>query len=232
MKYYKTPKFARAITSTGFISITACCLIVIGAFAWFALSKNNKSPVLDKEKNNTPSYQQDNSSYNDDNDISYEEPEQIADVDESTTQVPYEETSQQEEVVSFVLPVDGQIIKNFSDTALQYSATYGDMRMHTGIDIACEKGSNIKSVSSGKVTSVVDDANYGRTITIEYANGISVKYCGMGSVNVLEGDNVRTGDIIGTSGEVPCECTDNPHIHIEVIIGGKSVSPLQALNLE
>ena len=33
------------------------------------------------------------------------------------------------------------------DSALQYSATYGDMRLHTGIDILCNTGTDIKSAA-------------------------------------------------------------------------------------
>ena len=130
------------------------------------------------------------------------------------------------------MPIEGNISKGYSDSALQYSATYGDMRLHTGVDILCDSGSDIKSVSSGTVKSVTDDAKYGKVITVEYADNITVKYCGMGSVNVKDGDSVTAGTVIGTSGEIPCECADNPHIHIEVTRDGNAVSPLEALNLE
>ena len=106
------------------------------------------------------------------------------------------------------------------------------MRLHTGVDILCETGSNIKSAGSGTVKSVVDDTNYGKIITVEHNGGITIKYCGMGSVNVKENDKVAAGDVIGTSGEIPCECADNPHIHIEVTVDGNITSPLAALGLE
>ena len=54
----------------------------------------------------------------------------------------------------------------------------------------------------------------------------------MGSVNVKENDKVVTGDVIGTSGNIPSECADNPHIHVEVILDGTNASPLVALGLE
>lgn len=235
MKYYKTSKFTRAITSTGFVTVLACALVAIGAFTWFALSKSNTITETPAESNKTPSYPKIDNSYNDDTTISDTTPKPSTDVAESQEEVPYEEPSQPEtpkEDISYILPVEGQISKNFSDTALQYSATYGDMRLHTGIDISCAKNSDVKSVSSGTVKSVVEDANFGKVITIDYSNGIAVKYCGLGSVNVVEGDNVHTGDVIGASGDIPSECTDNPHIHIEVLKDGKTVSPLEALGLE
>ena len=47
-----------------------------------------------------------------------------------------------------------------------------------------------------------------------------------------ENDKITTSDVIGTSGEIPCECADKPHIHIEVYVDGKITSPLEAMNLE
>ncbi|MBQ8740986.1 MAG: M23 family metallopeptidase [Clostridia bacterium] len=236
MKYYKTSKFTKAITSTGFVTIVACALIAVGAIAWFALSRDNT--VSETPSDNSQSQQEypdTNNSYNNTVEVPDVSEEPITDVDDDVSNVPYSEeepTEPVEEKPTFVLPITGNISKGYSDTALQYSATYGDMRLHTGVDILCETGSDIKSAGTGTVKSVVDDANYGRIITIEHMGGITVKYCGMGSVNVKEGNKVAAGDVIGTSGDVPCECADNPHIHIEVTVDGNSSSPLAALGLE
>lgn len=241
MKYYKTPKFAKVLTSTGFITMFACLLIAIGAIGWFTLSRNNKITETPGENNlSLPSYPDTDSSYNGEvTDPLNNADTPITDVDDDVTDVPYNDDTisvtpaiPEEETPSFVLPVTGNISKGYSDTALQYSATYNDMRLHTAVDILCEKNSNIKSVGSGTVKSVFEDANYGKVITIEYATNITVKYCGMGSVNVNENDNVSTGDIIGTSGEIPAECADNPHIHIEVYVDDQCTAPLEALGLE
>ena len=234
MKYYKTPKFARVITSTGFVTTLVLTLIAIGVFTWFALSKNYNVTETPDKNSETSSYPKTDNSYNSitSSDTSSNSSTEVA---ESEEEIPYEEPSQPqktEEKITYVLPVEGQISKNFSDTALQYSATYDDMRLHTGIDISCEKNSNVKSVSSGTVKSVVEDAAFGKVITIDYSNGITVKYCGLGGVNVADGDDVHTGEIIGTSGNIPSECTDNPHVHIEVLLDGKSVSPLEILGFE
>ncbi len=238
MKYYKTSKFTKALTSTGFVTIVACALIAVGAIAWFALSRSNSVSETPQQNNSAPSYPESDNSYNSKADTPDTTPETPAtDVNDELTEVPYSEEQeapkvQQEEKPTFVLPITGNISKGYSDTALQYSATYDDMRLHTGVDILCDMGSNIKSVGSGTVKSVVDDASLGKVITIEYTDNITVKYCGMGSLNIKENDKVATGDIIGTSGNIPSECADNPHIHIEVILDGKAVSPLAALGLE
>ena len=238
MKYYKTPKFAKVLTSTGFITVTACFLIAIGAISWFALSRSTKVEAP-KENNSQKEYIEDNNSYNENiaPDIIVEQPSN--DVNESLNNIPYENdnhitTSEnpKSEKQNFILPIEGNISKGYSDTALQYSATYGDMRVHMGVDILCDKGSNIKSVGSGVVKSVTEDIYLGKIIEIIYDEKITVKYCGMDNVNVKQNDKIAIGDIIGTSGDVPSECIDNPHIHIEAYVDGQCTSPLMALDLE
>lgn len=240
MKYYKTPKFVKVLTSTGFITMTACFLIAIGAIGWFTLSSSNNKIEEPSREQSQQEYPDTNSSYDSKVEIPDATPEQPSnDVNESVNDVPYSDnttdiqsTAPIQEKQSFVLPIKGNISKGYSESALQYSATYGDMRLHTGVDILCDKGSNIKSVGSGIVKSITEDANFGKIITIEYDNSITVKYCGMDSIIVKENDKIATGDIIGTSGDVPSECADNPHIHIEVTVDGNSTSPLAALGLE
>ncbi len=238
MKYYKTSKFTKMITSTGFIVMTACLLIAVGAIGWFALSRSNTAVETPGENSSQQEYPKTDNSYNDvesDKQIALEEPS--TSTNDNVSDVPYTESKESTSEVkpqkaTFVLPITGNISKGYSDTALQYSATYGDMRLHTGVDILCENGSNIKSVGDGTVKSIVDDANFGKVITIEHSNNITVKYCGFSNINVKENTAVAAGDIIGTSGEVPCECADKPHIHIEVFLDGNITSPLEALGLK
>lgn len=246
MKYYQSSKFPKFIGSTGFYTIIVCCLIALGAASWFAVSKYNSTEISKAEGSSDksssslsiPSYSTDDKAYND----ITEAPESIiSDITSKITEsvageisdIPYssEETSSAE-TRSFILPVDGNISKGFSNTALQYSATYGDMRMHTGIDIICEKGSDIKSAGDGTVTAYEESSTLGKVITIDHGDGIIVKYCGLESINVVTKDKVSAGSIIGTSGSVPGECADQSHIHIEAYKDGIVISPLSALNLE
>lgn len=237
MKYYKTSKFTKMVTSTGFIAMSACLLIAIGAITWFALSKNNALNEKQNKNNSELTYPDSNESYNENVDITNDIPDdEVTDVDDKASEIPYSQPQSNQQSTpqkpTYVLPITGNISKGYSITALQYSVTYNDMRLHTGVDILCEKNSKIKSVGSGKVKSISDDAKLGKVIVIEYSDNITVKYCGMGSVDVKENDNVAVGDVIGTSGEIPSECADKPHIHIEVFVNDQSVSPLEALGLE
>lgn len=132
----------------------------------------------------------------------------------------------------FKMPVEGKILKKFSENELQYSKTYGDMRLHSGIDIACKKETAVSACADGRVLAIEKDGQYGNVITIEHQNDITSKYCSLNDIKVKEGDTVKVGDIIGTVTTIPAECNDEVHLHFEVYKNGIAVSPLEALGLE
>lgn len=144
---------------------------------------------------------------------------------EGVSSVPYESSV-------FAKPVEGEILKDFSETELQYSKTFGDMRLHSGIDIACKKGTAVSACADGKVLTVDESNQYGNIVTIEHGNGITAKYCALEDIKVKEGDTVKAGDIIGVVATVPAECNDEEHLHFEVYKDGIAVSPLKELGLD
>lgn len=168
MKYYETSKFPKAVGSVGFYSVIAVCLVAIGAITWFAVSRYNKAKQQDSP---TPMISQPQSSVPDTSapasepepTITPTTPENSVEAQNSAVEVPYKEP--QEEAVVFGLPVEGKILKDFSDSALQYSATYGDMRMHTAMDISAALGSEIKASATGTVTETEDDSRLGKCLT-------------------------------------------------------------------
>lgn len=227
-------------SSVGFYAIIACCLVILGAVAWFAVSNftRTKDPN-ESTSSNQGNYSSDNNSSNNsspnssDNfvsDIIDPTPSQPTVKDESKISYTSQESTPQEKV--FILPVKGEILKGYSDSALQYSATFGDMRLHTGIDIKCEKNTQIKSSASGNVTDIKDDSAYGKVVTIDHGDGIVLNYCGLNSISVQVGQKVSSGDIIGTVGSIPSESSDGIHLHLSATVEGKIVSPLKAMGIE
>lgn len=133
--------------------------------------------------------------------------------------------------VSFALPLKGDIVKQFDPERLQYSETYGDMRLHNGIDILAEDGSPVKSAAAGTVKSIEENALWGKVVTLDHGNGIISRYCGLSDTSVNEGDEVKLGKVIGTIGEAPCECLDESHLHFEIMNGDIYLSPLEAIGI-
>ncbi len=222
-----------------FYLILALCVLAVLITVFIVIGSNNSKEMKNGENSQINSIKEEVSSYSS-NMVSGVEStvssvkEKITEPTEKTeSNIPYEssEKSKNSDIVkqSYVLPIEGNIIKGFSNEALQYDKTFGDMRIHTGIDIACEKNTQVKAVTSGKVLDILDTADYGKVITIDHNNGITVKYCGMGSVDVKKDEEITSGTIIGTADSVPCECMDENHIHIECYKDGECFSPLSAL---
>lgn len=137
-----------------------------------------------------------------------------------------------EKPVTFAMPIKANITKQFSTEQLIYSETYGDMRVHTGIDIEAETGTLVKASGNGTVKEVADDKITGKTVIIDHGNNISSYYCGLNDASVKAGDKVNAGKVIGTVGENPSECLDKSHLHFAIKSGDKWLSPLQAMGLE
>ncbi len=234
MKYSQSYK--KRGLGNGLYIVAAVCLLIIGGASWFALSGYT-------EKENNSSLSQSKDEYTDKT-PSYTEsvPEAVPPVTEReeaakpVTDEPYssktEPQENTEESFAFMLPITGEVIKKHSENELQFSATFGDMRLHTGIDIAAQKNAQISACGDGTVKSVELNTNFGNVITIEHSNGITVKYASVENVKVKQGSRVKMGDAIGTVGTVPCECNDKPHLHLEVFKNGKAAEPLKTLGLE
>ena len=133
----------------------------------------------------------------------------------------------------WIMPVSGNIGKDYSAGTLVKSATMGDWRVHDGIDIIAKKGSQIRAVNSGKVLEIYNDAFWGTVAVIDHGGEVVAKYCGLGSETKLNtGDIVEKGSVIGTLATVPCEQKDESHFHFEIKLSGKVQDPIAVMNMQ
>lgn len=238
LKYTEDSKKSSKAVNTGLYIIIGLCLLIIGGVAWFALS-NNEPDIVPEPQSSADEYSQPQTSYNE----SVMEPPAISSepIADSVSSEPYESSSSnsskaeadtKEDVVVFTMPVQGDILKKHSDSELQFSKTYGDMRIHNGIDIKAELGTSISSMGDGVIENIELNTTLGNVITIDHKNGIVIKYAGLDEIGVEKGKSIKSGDIIGTLGTIPAECMDEKHLHIEVFKNGKPVDPLKTLGLE
>ncbi len=131
---------------------------------------------------------------------------------------------------SFILPISGEIFAPYSNGELVKNITLKEWRTHDGIDIKAAKGTEVKSVCDGKVTSVHDDPLMGMTIEVLHENDITSVYCGLAKeVSVKEGDAVKVGQVIGTVGEIPAEISLDPHLHFAMRSTNQWVDPLKTM---
>ena len=151
---------------------------------------------------------------------------------QTTTKTTEKQTTKSAIANRFILPIGGVIKKEFSSEVLQYSETYGDWRLHQGIDIAAKKGTQVGSAGKGRVKKVYTDDLFGETVVIDHGNGIVCNYSGLKNIVVNKGDVLEIGQKIGILGDIPCEIADETHLHFEVLKDSKEVEPLKELEIE
>ena len=237
MKYSEYHSKSKFTGSAAFYIVIACCLVAIGGASWFAAANISKRNTSSKNESSSPS-SYNNSIFESGSMPEISKPLTTEEAGKSVSDEPYssggetEDTESPATAVVFSMPVQGEVIKGYSELVLQYSATFTDMRIHTGLDIACEDGTSVSAAGDGKVTSVDESAVLGTIVTIEHSGGITTKYASLKGVKVKAGDKVSAGDIIGTGTAGPSECADQSHHHFEAYKNGHPADPLIALGLE
>ena len=130
----------------------------------------------------------------------------------------------------YLLPLNSNVGKSFSDGNVVFSKTMNDWRVHDGIDVKGNIGDNAVAINDGTVIKAYKDPLWGDVVEIEHGNGLKAKYCGVKSELKAE-TSVKQGQIIGTVTEIPIEKEDGVHVHLETYVEDKSVDPVKALNL-
>lgn len=244
LKYTQNYTAKKMKPKAGFYIVTAACLLIVGGASWFALSNyaNANGNISDlqgeSEYNGSPSSYIESKAESVKSEIVEKKQQTESFISDQATEskssadTASEAASAVEKgIKAFTMPVQGEVLKEYSNNSLQYSSTFGDMRLHSGIDIACQKGTAVSACSDGTVTTVEQNTALGNTVAIDHGDGLIVKYSSLDNIKVKTGDRVSAGDVIGEAGTVTCECEDSDHIHLEVSRNGEILSPLDALNL-
>ncbi len=108
----------------------------------------------------------------------------------------------------FILPTTGWRTTGFGHT--RYVNNKLNNR-HSGIDIANEAGTPIKSVNQGKVKLAEDLLVTGKTIIIDHGGRIFSSYSHLSKIEVVVGDMVERGQKIGEMGSTGF--STGPHLH-------------------
>ena len=162
-------------------------------------------------------------------DESNEETEQITKTDEKMEETQEENNieEKQEDEISFILPVEGEIYREYAKDDLVYSDTLKEWITHNGIDIKADKTTVVKAAETGKIKSIKNDPRYGITVIIEHNDGFKTVYSNLLSTEFIsEEEEVKKGQSIGTVGSsASFEVADEPHLHFEIWKDEEAVNP-------
>ena len=133
----------------------------------------------------------------------------LDDVDKSTASGP-----------QFRWPVLGRVINNYG------AEVYG--RVNNGVYISAPLGSEIRASERGVVTFVGTEDYFGDLIIIKHLNNWVSSYAHLDKSNVLIGDKIEKGDIIGTVGA--SGIIESPQLYFELRRGTIVQNPTDFLN--
>ena len=104
----------------------------------------------------------------------------------------------------------------------------GEIRGHSGIDIAVPTGTPIRAALPGMVTvSAYNAGGYGYYVMIDHGDGLVTLYAHCSRLLARVGQSVATGDIIALSGSTGR--STGPHLHFEVRVNGQRTNPRRYL---
>jgi len=113
---------------------------------------------------------------------------------------------------SFVWPAAGRITQDYRF-------------YHKAFDIANRAGGPILAADSGTITVAgwVDNTGYGNRILIDHGNGYMTLYGHLSLIQVVVGQRVNRGDVIGQMGSTGR--STGTHLHFEIRQGGVLLNP-------
>ena len=145
------------------------------------------------------------------------------------TQSPTEEVKKPGKITR---PVSGETVMDYAMEVLSYNPTTRDWRVHNGIDIAADAGTEVVAAADGIVYTVYEDETMGMTVVIRHDGGYVTKYASLAAdVAVAPGGAVKAGDMIGTVGcTALLETAIGDHLHFSVTANGEAVDPEEFLS--
>ena len=131
-------------------------------------------------------------------------------------------------------PVTGDTVAGYAMDCLSYNETTRDWRVHNGIDIAAEAGTEVLAAADGVVYTTYSDDSMGTTVVIRHDGGYTTKYSSLAEeLSVKTGDSVELGQVIGCVGDTALiENALGPHVHFSVTYRDADMDPVEFINME
>lgn len=99
----------------------------------------------------------------------------------------------------------------------------GRRKNHKGLDIPGPVGTPIYATADGIVGRAQWVSGYGKYVEVEHGNAIQTRYGHLSAMNVVSGQRVKQGEVIGFMGSTGR--STGSHLHYEVRIAGEPVNP-------
>ena len=114
----------------------------------------------------------------------------------------------------------GRVTSGFG---LRFHPVLGGLRQHGGIDLAATAGTPVVATADGTVRLAGWLGAYGLAVVIDHPDRLQTRYAHMMRLNVLAGQKVRGGEVIGYVGSTGR--STGPRLHYELRVNGQAVNP-------
>jgi murein DD-endopeptidase MepM/ murein hydrolase activator NlpD len=104
------------------------------------------------------------------------------------------------------------------------SEDYNFEEKHYAVDIIVESNTPVKATADGTIIFAEWTVETGNVIIIEHSNGLISVYKHNASLTKSQGELVKAGEVIATSGNTG-ELTSGPHLHFELWKDGYPINP-------
>ena len=131
----------------------------------------------------------------------------------------------QRNIVPDLWPVNGRILSGFGGRTDPFSGEgEAHNEFHSGVDISAAMGTSVHAAADGVVEYAANVGDgYGKMVVIDHGNGLQTRYAHLSRFEVIPGQEIRRGDVLGFSGNTGR--VTSPHLHFEVRRGGIAVNP-------
>jgi len=127
-------------------------------------------------------------------------------------------------VLPGIWPVNGRLMAGYGVRSDPFS---GEGAMHTGIDISAPVGTPVHAAADGIILHAGWNGGYGRCVIVDHGNGYQTWYAHLSRMDVIEGEEIRKGEVLGAVGTTGR--STGAHLHYEVRIGSTPVNPYRFL---
>lgn len=127
---------------------------------------------------------------------------------------------------TYIKPVSGGRLS--SKFGKRSAPTKGASSYHKAVDWSVPTGTTIVASCGGVVERAGWGSGYGYVVYINHEDGRQTRYAHLSKVLVKAGQTVKQGEKIALSGNTGV--STGPHLHFEILIGGKQVDPLKYIN--
>jgi len=126
---------------------------------------------------------------------------------------------------TFIKPIEGTISSKYGQ---REPTTATVPKNHTGVDIAANLGTKIKSATEGEVVIASEEGDYGKHLKIQIGE-VSIIYAHCNNLYVKQGDKVSQGQEIAEVGSTGN--STGPHLHFEIRNSERTIDPQKILEL-